>query len=141
MNKLPEQIQAVNHCGSETQEKILWLALGSEYRKIYENARVQVIDNKSTLAPMVDFSKYGVLYIAMGQKRTGGYGLKLIEEPLTIDNDTAELVVHWQEPKPGYMVTQVLTNPCLFVKIPKGGFSQIRVKDQRGNVRAQLQVN
>ena len=43
--------------------------------------------------------------------------------------------VDWREPLPGYVQTQVMTHPCLLVKLPNGAFSQIRVVDQDGRLR------
>lgn len=85
--------------------------------------------------PAVDFAREGVLLIAMGQQTSGGYELSLTGRPATVQNGVLTVPVEWREPLPGYVQTQVMTHPCLLVKLPKGAFSQIRVVDQDGRLR------
>ncbi len=67
--------------------------------------------------PDVDFSSERVLVLALGQKRTGGYGVRL----KTVDMDTAKkminAVVQIIEPEPGAMVTQMLSRPFVAYRL------------------------
>jgi hypothetical protein len=89
-------------------------------------------------SPAVDFPREGVLAVSMGQKRTAGYGLALAEPEVAIADGTATVVVRFDEPPPGAIVAQVLTSPCLLVRVPRAGIREIRVVDPGGAVRASV---
>ena len=92
-------------------------------------------------APPVDFKKEGVLAIYMGQRPTGGYSLSLQDPAVPIANGVGTVTVKFEEPPPGAMVTQVLTSPCLLVKLGKAGLRSLRVVDPGGNLRATASVS
>lgn len=83
----------------------------------------------------VDFSRQGVLCIAMGFKPTAGFSLGLASGEVTVDNKTATVRITWNEPPVGALVPQMLTSPCLLVRLPKLGFTAVRVVDQAGRQR------
>jgi hypothetical protein len=39
------------------------------------------------------------------------------------------------------MVIQVITHPCIFIKVPRGNYQTLRIVDQDNKVRAELAVN
>jgi hypothetical protein len=90
--------------------------------------------------PPVDFKREGVVAVYMGQRPTGGYGLTLESEDVAVANGVATLVVAFHEPSPGGMVIQVLTSPCLLVRLPKVDVREVRVVDPGGTVRASAPV-
>jgi len=67
--------------------------------------------------PRVDFTKYDVLAIFAGSKKTGGYWL----EPVGVRDDSGLVVFELNEhyPAPDCVVTQAFTQPYLVVGIPK----------------------
>jgi hypothetical protein len=71
----------------------------------------------------------------MGIQKSGGYSLDLAEEASTVKDKTATIHVSWIQPEEGAFVTQALTSPCLLLKIEKGDYHTIQVKDQFGNIR------
>jgi protease stability complex PrcB-like protein len=88
----------------------------------------------------VDFRKEGVLAVYMGQRPTGGYALALHDPAVPIAGGVGTVTVRFDEPPPGAMVTQVLTSPCLLLRIPKEGIRQLRVVDPAGTVRVTVGV-
>ena len=90
--------------------------------------------------PDVDFTKYGVLLIRMGEKPNGGYRLALTADEARIENREALIQVRWSEPEPGFMYTQAIVYPQLVIKMEKGAFDSIAVVDQNGTVRLRLSV-
>ena len=88
--------------------------------------------------PIVDFTQNGVLLLSMGQQRTGGYAIRLIDEAMHVAGGSAEIKVRWQEPDPGMMVAQVITHPCVFIKVPRGEYRIVRAIDQNNKVRAEF---
>jgi hypothetical protein len=89
----------------------------------------------------IDFSSQGVLLLWMGDKPTGGYAIELEAEKSYIRDHTAFVSVHWIEPAPTAMVTQVRTAPFLMVGLNKGGFRRIMVIDQQGRHRMTVDIN
>jgi hypothetical protein len=85
--------------------------------------------------PAVDFTSEGVLFISMGQRPTVGYSLSFVQGWLRLKSDILEVKVIWLEPPPGYRQAQMLTEPCMLLKIPAVPFQHIHVVDQEGKVR------
>ena len=50
--------------------------------------------------PDIDFTKYGVLLIRMGEKPNGGYRLTLTADEAKIENREARIPTRWSEPEP-----------------------------------------
>jgi hypothetical protein len=92
-------------------------------------------------APPVDFKKEGVLAVYMGQRPTGGYSMSLQDPTVPIANGVGTVTVKFDEPPPGAMVAQVLTSPCLLVKMGKAGLRSLRVVDPAGNLHATASVS
>ncbi len=78
------------------------------------------------------------LWIHMGQKPTGGYSLHLARPEAKIENGIAKITVQVRQPPPDAFVTQVITSPCLVLKIGKGKFHTIQIQDQKGDIRATI---
>lgn len=66
-----------------------------------------------------------MLVAAMGQKRTGGYGVGFSEA--TMDGSELVIDVSVSSPAPDAMVTQALTTPCLIVALPSTGWETVTV--------------
>jgi hypothetical protein len=88
----------------------------------------------------VDFRKEGVLAVYMGQRPTAGFRLALHDPTVAIADGVGKVVVRFEEPEPGAMVAQVLTSPCLLLRMPKQGIRQLRVVDPAGTLRASANV-
>ena len=95
----------------DAQEKVLTnaTALG-EVMTIINSTRKPPIET-----PNIDFSKEYVGLIALGQKNTGGYAIKIAN----IRNVDQEMVVYLQQPKPSKYVTMALTTPFVLFKFDK----------------------
>ena len=67
-----------------------------------------------------DFTRHMAVIIALGEKRTGGFGVEVIR----IRPDRGKLVVEYREttPPPGMMVTQALTSPWAVVVVARSEF-------------------
>lgn len=67
--------------------------------------------------PEVDFQKESVIFVALGQKRTGGYAVEIAG--LQRANDKTEIMVKTRAPKPGGFQLQALSAPFHIVVVPK----------------------
>ena len=71
----------------------------------------------STNLPAVDFQRELVIAAAMGQKRTGGYAIRI--ERAETNATQLRILIMEQLPDPERMVTQALTAPFHFAAFPR----------------------
>jgi hypothetical protein len=73
--------------------------------------------NARRIAPPVDFERQMVLFVALGERRTGGYAIEIVRAEVV----EGTLVVHVKEtaPKPGAIATMALTAPLHAVAVPR----------------------
>ena len=118
----------------------IWIENPDQFKKTYTLLNRHTIGAQRDLSSPVDFSREGLLIVAMGQKPTGGYGLELNREFAVISDDTAVLRVSWIDPPKGAILPQIITSPCLAIILPKGPYSQIHLLDQDAHLRLQLRI-
>lgn len=128
-----EKLYAGSQCGGLDSPEVAWIADAEAWQRWY--AQIMNLRMEPPPAPAVDFSRDGVLLIAMGQQTTGGYGLSLTGTPATVQDGVLTVPLAWREPLPGMILTQVMTSPCLLVKLSNGAFSRMRVVDQESRLR------
>ena len=127
-----EVLYSTNQCGlAASHPTAVWIDNPQSLAQIYQGFPVL----PQIQPPPVDFAQSGVLLIGMGQRPTAGYGLGLVEGSPQLKGDTLEVKVNWWEPSPGRLQAQVLTTPCLLVKIPAVPFQRVTIIDQTGQVR------
>lgn len=120
-------------CGGLSRPTVRWIADAGEWREVYAQINRQWLDPPPP--PAVDFSRAGVLLIAMGQQSTAGYGLRLADDVAALRDGVLTIRVDWREPPPGRRQAQVMTNPCLLATVPAVDFTWIRVVDREGRMR------
>ncbi len=130
-----ELIEASSQCGVVTKlPGALWIAEPSIYKDIYARQHGLTPGPDLPDPPQLDFAYDGVLIIYLGEKPTAGYGLSLVNNDMTIEGEFASITVAVETPPPDAVTAQVLTNPCLMLKLPRGEYSTIRVIDPMGIV-------
>lgn len=87
-----------------------------------------------------DPQNHGVLWISMGRKPTGGFGIELAQPTAILHNGIATVHVRLHQPAPGAMVTQAFTSPCILVKLASAGIDTIYIEDQTGQRLAQVDL-
>ena len=90
--------------------------------------------------PEVDFVKYGVLLIRLGEKPNSGYRLALANNEAVIENREAKIQVLISEPDPDGIYLQAIVYPHLVIEMEKGDFDSIAVIDQNGTVKLRLSI-
>jgi hypothetical protein len=118
----------------------VWIEDPDQFKKTYARLTKHTIGAQQNLLSQVDFSREGILVVAMGQKPTGGYGLELNREFAVISDDTAVLRVSWTNPPEDAILPQIITSPCLAIILPKGPYSQIHLLDQDAHLRLQVRI-
>ena len=119
----------------------IWIEDPAQFKQTYARLTRHTIGAQQDLSSRVDFSREGILIVAMGQKPTGGYGLELNREVAVISDDAAVLRVSWIEPPKDAILPQVITSPCLAIILPKGPYSQIHLLDQDAHLRLQVGID
>ena len=67
--------------------------------------------------PEMDFKSYGILFLEMGQKPTGGFSINFDPSLTRVVGGQLAIHVGWVVPKEGKLVTQVVTSPFILLKI------------------------
>ena len=137
------QVHQSLYCGTVSTSQ--WITSSSQMEELMRASRGHVISQKRPATKSVDFSNHAVALISMGQQRSGGYAIKLASTTLEKQDDAAIIRVQWREPVKGMIVTQALTNPCVFVAVPLAAIdsmkvSHIKAVDRGGKVRADIPV-
>jgi hypothetical protein len=107
---VPVGIQS-QQCFITQTESYIWLEQEDEWLELPVQSRQQLA------AAKVNWLAENVLIVSLGQKPSAGYGIELNNWLLEQD--------HWQvmrtahKPMAGRMQAQMLTSPCIMVKIPK----------------------
>ena len=136
-NGLPlsaEVLRNTAHCGDYVSAPaVIWIQQPEELKRLYAGFPGM----QPHTPPSVDFANEGVLLIAMGQRPTAGYGLGFEPGSVQLVDSTLRITVAWQEPAPGYLQAQVVTHPCVLLKLPIVPFRHIQVLDSDGRMRLQ----
>jgi hypothetical protein len=90
--------------------------------------------------PLVDFRTDAVLRIEMGMRPTTGYGFDPRALHAVVSAGTATVQVTTLSPGPGAIVSQMITSPCILVRMPRGDYRRVRVVDQQGQVLGVVSV-
>jgi hypothetical protein len=85
-------------------------------------------------AAALDPQRDAILLVEMGQKPTAGYGLRLSEMPARRVGTTLEIPFRWSEPAPGAITAQVVTSPCVLLRVDAGDARSVRIVDEQGQV-------
>jgi len=118
----------------------IWIENPDQFKQTVARLTKHTIGAQPDLSSRVDFSREGIVIVAMGQKPTGGYRLELNRESAVITDDAAVLRVTWIDPPKDAILPQIITSPCLAIILPKGPYSQIHLLDQDARLRLQLPI-
>ena len=86
----------------------------------------------------VDFNRFAVLAVEMGQQATAGYGFDRNGVSARIEGRVVTVSLGYHRPDPGAMTAQVVTSPWIMIRLPAGKYEGIRVVDPKGDLLVQL---
>jgi len=74
-----------------------------------------------------------LLRVDMGERPTAGYALAVTRA----ERNARRLVLHveWEEPAPEAIVAQVVTSPCVIIRLPPVTIDEVQVMDRSGRAR------
>lgn len=108
--QVPKSI-ASQQCYITQSESQIWIDQEEEWAALPIAARQQLESAD------VDFSQESILIVSAGQKSSSGYRLELTNWLLEQDHWQVTRIAH--QPRANSMQAQLITSPCLLVKIPK----------------------
>lgn len=76
--------------------------------------------------------------LSKGQQPTAGYHFELRDALL--DEQTATLLVHWQEPAPDSALAQIITFPCVVIGLESGPYTRVEARDQNDQLLGEVQL-
>ncbi|RFA30146.1 hypothetical protein CAI21_08125 [Alkalilimnicola ehrlichii] len=128
-------------CGGEQHDpRVRYLDREEAWQQVVEAAGKHEVGGEAAEPPQIDFNDTAVLWVEMGEKRTGGYWVELGADTMTVVDGVAEVRVNWHTPEPDAMLTQAITSPCLAVAVPQGDYETVRVVDLEGQIRAEVDL-
>lgn len=131
---MPEVIYSGNQCNISQAPSTVWITSAQQLEDMLKRVNRNKIAFQVEKLPNVNYINEGVVLIAMGQQRTGGYSITLGNEPMRLNGQIATLPIQWNTPAAGMILTQALTSPCLFVKVNKANYRTLHVVTQTGQV-------
>ena len=75
-----ETLQMSSQCGPALASQ--WVSSQQQLEKLFQATQGMMISPSPQSAPQIDFTLYGVLFLSMGQQRTGGYAIRLAQETM-----------------------------------------------------------
>lgn len=120
--------------------KAAWISSTQALRDMMSRCLANRIGASSDAIPDVDFSRFGVIAVEMGEKPSSGYGF--IEEGVVAHEKgrIVTVVLNHYSPAPGTATAQVMTNPWLLIQIPLGDYDGIRVEDSDSQLLTELGI-
>lgn len=133
---------SLQNSGESKSMGAMWISNSDQWVDLIDRAS-EITENlpRSVGTPEIDFTRYGILLIRMGEKPTGGYGLMLMANVAKIENRTVLVPVRWVEPEKGAITAQMITSPYLMIQMEKGAFDRITVIDQDGREKLHTKVD
>ena len=137
-----EALYSNTKCGHlKPEASVRWVNNDAQLARTYQLFQRDVIGAAPAMLPEIDFSRHRVVLVEMGRQPTLGYRLGLNQTLPGIVDGRLEIVLDWIEPAKNMMVGEMLTSPCLLLKVERGPYHQVWFKDQFGLKRVSLAVS
>jgi len=136
-----EVLYSSTQCGHlDARENVSLIDTVPQLASAYRGFQKHVMGAEPATLPAVDFKREWVVLLEMGRRPTLGYRLALNDVAPKVINHHLEVTVGWIEPGQNMAVGEMLTSPCLLLKLPKGPYQAILFKDQNGMRKAILDI-
>ncbi len=121
-------------CGREEPDaQASWVKNAIELQHLYDKFQQEAMST-------IDFDRERLVLMEMGLRPTLGYRLALMNSRAWIELGNVEILLEWIAPDRDMMVGEILTSPCLLLKLERGPYQQVRFSDQSGVKKAMLVV-
>jgi len=130
-NASPAELLHKGMYGSRTlhDASASWVTNPNTLEKIYADLNKRQL-NDGVVLPDIDYDIYGVLFLEMGQRPTGGYAIDFSPSSSRVIDKQAVIKISWNTPQKGLLLTQALTSPFILLKVYRVDITTIIVLDQ-----------
>lgn len=119
---------------SERSHSAILISDDQRYNLIFKRLNRHIIGSSEVVPPLIDFSKYIVLLLELGQRNTAGYEIRLADEDISLIDGVVHLGIVKDRPDPRKMTAMVITSPCIMIKLQIADYSLIRILDQQNEL-------
>lgn len=123
------EIARANLCSAEGETSRLTLFRSSEETLAWQQRTGIDLKLDADLKP----GRYAL--IEMGQRHTGGYGIAVSREAREV-NGVLQVYTTYFAPPADAMAIQMISSPCVLVRLPNALYDAIEIYDQDGELRA-----
>ena len=115
-----------------------WIASPDQLKRFVSKCRANRLGFASGNIPVIDFDRWQVLAVEMGQRPAAGYGFDAdgITAQMKDQIVTVRLSVH--RPSPDALVAQMITTPWILIGLQKGPYQTVHVLDQQARLLIQI---
>ena len=96
------------------------------------------IINSQVVNAQYDVERYHYIFVGAGRKPSAGYRYKLLDEQALLNERQIILPVVLVEPAPNVLTAQVITSPCILLRMEKNQLQKYEIQDLKltlkGNV-------
>jgi len=139
-DKLPavEALYTSQQCGrSQSTPSITWIDNAQQLKASIKQIQGTILGGKLQALPELDFQHDIALLVEMGQRPTLGYQIALNRtDNLHITQGQAHLTLDWIQPPADAMVAQMISSPCLLLKLKRGDYTSVQIRDKQGTIKA-----
>ncbi len=133
-----EVLYESQQCGySQPGPGVTWIDDAQQLETGIKKIQRNMPGSRAINLPKLDFQKEIVLLIEMGQQPTLGYRLELGEsDSLTVKQGRFQLMLDWIQRSADSTVAQVVSSPCLLLKLDRGNYNSVQILNRQGIVKA-----
>jgi hypothetical protein len=117
-----------------------WITSPESLRRFTRRCHADRIGGIPADLKTLDFNRFGLLGVEIGQRPTSGYGVERGTVTATLENQNAVITLTCRRPAPGAINAQVVTSPWILIRLPRGTYRTIILKDQHGQALTRLTV-
>ena len=133
-----EVLYASQQCGySQANPEATWIDNAQQLEASIKKIQHNMPGGKVINLPKLDFKHEIVLLVEMGQQPTLGYRIELSEsDSLIVKQGLSQLTLDWVQPSAGSIVAQIVSSPCLLLKLDRGNYISVQILNRQGIVKA-----
>ncbi len=133
-----DMLYASQQCGfAQATPRVTWIDNALQLEASIKKVQRNTLGGKSINFPKLDFKHEIVLLVEMGRQATLGYQIKLSEaDSLTVKQGKVQLTLDWVQPPAGSIVAQIVSSPCLLLKLERGNYMSVQILNRQGIVKA-----
>jgi len=134
-----EALYANQQCGrSQTSATVIWIDNPRQLEVNLKKIQGTTLGGKPIPLPKLDFQHEIALLVEMGQQPTLGYQIALSKTyNLHITQGQARLTLDWIRPPADAMVAQMISSPCLLLKLERGAYSSVQILGRQNAIKAE----